>query len=183
MATAPNEDSDLLIPDDIVAYYVGAEPGVYDALGSRTFFLIRALAQRLNDVSSSWLEPFGLTSLSFNVLAFLRARPAGAFSLSSISKSLHTRPATVTSLIDTLERDGLVARVAHRSDRRTTLAVLTPQGAKLIERASLAHHAHINATLEGIGTREREMLMRLLLRANDGLMREKSRLKEERQAS
>ena len=137
----------------------------------------------MTDVSSAWLEPFGLTGLAFNVLAFLRAAEDRAMSLSAISRSLHTRPATITSLIDSLERNGWVERNAHPRDRRTTLAKLTPKGATLVERASREHHRQISLLMGDIGEPARETLIRLLLDVNAGVSRVKAERKAERRAS
>jgi DNA-binding MarR family transcriptional regulator len=166
-------ESDLLIPGEVVRHFERAERGLYDARAARAFFLVKALAQRMNDVASTWLQPFGLTPSTFNVLSFLRAAPKRSMSLSSISRSLHTRPATVTSLIDGLERDGLIVRRAHVTDRRTTMATLTAAGARLIDRAAREHHRHVNAVLSEVRTPERDALIDTLLRIADGLAREK----------
>ena len=168
--------AELLIPDDVVAYYEREEGSSYDAAAARTLFLVRALAQRINDVSAIWLAPFGLTPLSFQVIARLQATPNSALSLSVISRSIHTRATTVTSLVDALERDGLVRRIEHATDRRATLASLTPKGRKLSARATRSQHRHIAGILKTVNLREREMLIAVLLEIGDALCREKARL-------
>jgi DNA-binding MarR family transcriptional regulator len=183
MSSRGHEDSEILLPDPVVAHYARTQPDIFEPTAAQTFFIVRATAQRMNDVSLSWLEPLGLTPLSFNVLSFLRAAHDGAMSLSAISRSLHTRPATITSLIDSLERDGWVTRAAHPRDRRTTLATLTPQGAAIVERASREQHRRIASVLSDVEPAERQQLVALMLRVNEGLMREKSALKVARRAS
>jgi DNA-binding MarR family transcriptional regulator len=42
-------------------------------------------------------------------------------------------PTSVTSTVDTLQRLGYVRRVAHPTDRRATLARITPKGRRAIE--------------------------------------------------
>jgi DNA-binding MarR family transcriptional regulator len=59
------------------------------------------------------------------LLSFTRA---GELPLGKISARLQVHAASVTNAIDRLERDGLVARVPHPIDGRTTLAHLTPKG-------------------------------------------------------
>src|SRR5665213_1111264 len=170
-------EPELLIPAEVVRHYERAERGIYDARAARTFFLVKALAQRMNDVASTWLEPYELTPSSFNVLSFLRAAPRRSMSLSSISRSLHTRPATITSVIDGLERSGLIARSAHATDRRMTLATLTAKGARLIDGAAREHHSHVSASMHGISAAERDTLIETLLRIAGGLAREKASLR------
>ena len=43
-------------------------------------------------------------------------------------KGLDLSPRTVTSLADVLERDGLIRRMPHATDRRAVLARITPEG-------------------------------------------------------
>ena len=56
--------------------------------------------------------------------------------LSWISKTLRIPEGTVTNIIDRLEDEGLVRRVPHPSDARTTLAVITPRGEKVATEAT-----------------------------------------------
>jgi DNA-binding MarR family transcriptional regulator len=170
--------SDLILPDHVVAYYEDVEAETYDAEATQLLFLVRALAQRLNDVASTWLEPFGLTPLSFQVLARLQAEPKGALALSAIARGLHTRAATMTSLIDALERAGLIKRAAHATDRRATLAMLTAKGAKLIAKASRSQHHHYTLMMGDIAKRDRRITQKTLLAISAGLMREKERLRD-----
>jgi len=74
------------------------------------------------------LEPFGLTFSRFEVLMLLSFSGAGELPLGKISVRLQVHAASVTNAIDRLERDGLVKRVPHPTDGRTTLAKLTPKG-------------------------------------------------------
>ena len=168
---------DLILPDHVVAYYEEHEAATYDADATQLLFLIRALGQRLNDVASGWLEPFGLTPLSFQVLARLQAEPKRALALSAIARGLHTRAATMTSLIDALEREGLLKRTAHATDRRATLAMLTAKGAKLVAKASRSQHEHYAVMMTEIPKRDRQTVRRTLLAISAGLMREKERLR------
>ena len=84
------------------------------------------------------LAPFGLTFARFEVLMLLRFARAGKLPLGKVGQRLQVHPASVTNAIDRLERDGLVARQAHPTDRRTTLATLTPAGRRKSLRAAEA---------------------------------------------
>src|SRR2546421_988932 len=61
----------------------------------------------------------------------------------------------VTQLVDRLEADGYVARVADPDDRRTVRATVTPAGRAAYERASvlLAEHEREIDTYLGLGRR------------------------------
>ena len=79
---------------------------------------------RVNDV----LAPFGLTFSRFEALALLYMTKSGSLPLGKIGDRLQVHPTSVTNTIDRLEKDGFVERVSHPTDRRTTLASLTPSG-------------------------------------------------------
>jgi DNA-binding MarR family transcriptional regulator len=84
------------------------------------------------------LEPLGLTFSRFEALALLFFTRRGSLPLGKIGERLQVHPTSVTNTIDRLEADGLVARVPHPHDRRTTLAEITPSGRALAERAARA---------------------------------------------
>ncbi len=69
----------------------------------------------------------GLTYASFNVLRILRGHPEG-HPRRVISQRLVARNADVTRLVDGLVSQGLVRRSRSRSDRRLSLATITPKG-------------------------------------------------------
>lgn len=84
------------------------------------------------------LEPFGLVFSRFEALALLSFTRTGALPMARIGERLQVHPTSVTNTIDRLEADGLVARVPHPTDRRTTLAELTDRGRALAVEAAAA---------------------------------------------
>ncbi len=92
---------------------------------------------RLNEA----LAPHGLTFARYEALMLLYFSQAGALPLGKIGARLQVHPASVTNLIDGLERDGLVERVPHPSDRRTTLATITDTGRERAQSATDELHA------------------------------------------
>lgn len=93
------------------------------------------------------LRPLGLTFARYEVLMLLRFSSRGQLPLSVIGSRLQVHPTSVTSAIDRLERDGLVAREPHPTDRRTTLARLTPAGRRLAGRATDRLNADVFTSL------------------------------------
>jgi DNA-binding MarR family transcriptional regulator len=79
---------------------------------------------RINTV----LGPLGLNFSRFEALALLSFSRSGALPLGKMGERLQVHPTSVTNTIDQLQRDGLVERVAHPTDGRTTLASLTDLG-------------------------------------------------------
>lgn len=126
----------------------------------------------------SYLSPFidaglrqqRLTAAQFNALLVLRAAGDDGLLMSEIGKRLVVTRSNVTGLVDRLERQGLVARCAHR-DRRATVVRLTDSGAKALKR-TLPQHARMLAELTGcLGVRDKQTLIRLLTKLRRELRR------------
>ncbi|WP_245299319.1 MarR family winged helix-turn-helix transcriptional regulator [Sinorhizobium sp. GL28] len=81
----------------------------------------------------------------------------------------------MTARIDRLERDGLVVRRSHPTDRRGTLVALTPKGISLIDAMLAKHVENERFALAGLTMTEQQQLnalsIKLLadLKAQDGL--------------
>lgn len=84
------------------------------------------------------LAPFALTFARYEVLALLRLSRAGSLPLGKIGVRLMVHPASVTNAVDRLAAAGLVARQPHPTDRRATLAAITPAGRSTAEAATTA---------------------------------------------
>lgn len=92
------------------------------------------LLGRINAV----LSPLGLNFSRFEALALLAFTREGQLPLGKIGERLQVHPTSVTNTIDRLERDGLVERVSHPTDGRTTLARITAAGRLVADDAQTA---------------------------------------------
>jgi DNA-binding MarR family transcriptional regulator len=81
---------------------------------------------------------------------------------SEISAALLVASGTLTSRLDRLERKGLIRRVPHPSDRRSTEVELTDVGLRGVDAAVTRHVANEQAMLAGLSERESAQLDRLL---------------------
>jgi DNA-binding MarR family transcriptional regulator len=112
------------------------EWGAVDAMSAATS-ITRAhqiILGRINAV----LAPHGLNFSRFEALALLAFSRNGALPLGKMGDRLQVHPTSVTNTIDRLERDGMVERVAHPTDGRTTLASLTDVGRRVVGDAQSA---------------------------------------------
>ncbi len=89
------------------------------------------------------LRPWGLTFARYEVLVLLSFTRRGALPLSKVGARLQVHPTSVTNAVDRLEAHGLVRRVPHPTDRRTTLAEILPDGRKV----ALDATASVNAAV------------------------------------
>lgn len=70
--------------------------------------------------------------------------------------------ATITGLVDTLERAGLVTRTPHPEDRRMMSVGLTKRGEKLLARIMPEHFRRMAWLMEPLSENERRVFVRLL---------------------
>lgn len=98
--------------------------------------LVRAL-QLVTERIESVLRPLDLTFARYEVLQLLSFSSAGRMPMTRLGSLLQVHPASVTSAVDRLERQGFVRREPGPADRRVKLAVLTDDGRAAAERATL----------------------------------------------
>ena len=139
------------------------------ASGNAVFTAILRSQQMLMHQVNEVMKEHGLTFARYEVLAWLAAEPRSALALSWISEVLRIPPATVTNLIDRLVADGLVRRVPHESDARTTLAEITDHGRAVEQKATEELNEGVYRPL-ALSDRDRERLIDLLgdLRSRGG---------------
>ena len=102
----------------------GPEPVSAMAAVTSIFRVEQIVLGRLNAL----LAPSGLTFARYEALMLLHFTRTGALPLGKMGARLQVHPTSVTNLVDKLEAAGLVRRARHDSDRRTTLAEITPHG-------------------------------------------------------
>lgn len=82
------------------------------------------------------LRPHGLTLARFEVLRLLAFTGAGRLPMTRLGSLLQVHPASVTSAVDRLEKQGYAARHRDGRDRRVVLAELTELGRSTVEAAT-----------------------------------------------
>jgi len=93
------------------------------------FELIDHTAKNLRRIQRQTVSDAGLTPAQYGVLHLLWEQDRRPFK--DFAEALLCSRATITGIIDTLERKGLVARVPNPTDRRSFLAALTDTGRDL----------------------------------------------------
>jgi DNA-binding MarR family transcriptional regulator len=72
-------------------------------------------------------------------------------STGELAELMHIRPATLTGLADRLESKDLIKRWPDATDRRVVRVSLTPAGVALLDEASAAGRAFLDAVFERMG--------------------------------
>jgi len=81
----------------------------------------------------------GINEGDYGVLVNLSEAPGERLRMCDLAAQLHLSPSGITRRLDGMVKQGLVAREPSTDDRRVMLAVLTPDGKALLERAAPDH--------------------------------------------
>jgi len=107
------------------------------------------------------LSEYGLTVPQFLVLAHI-SRSEEACSMSALADQMRQSSATMTGIVDRLERMNLVTRTRAPNDRRLVLIQLTERGEEVLQRARQRRQAYLGQTLLKMTPGDRQELIRLL---------------------
>jgi DNA-binding MarR family transcriptional regulator len=122
------------------------------------------LVKRIVDL----VQPFDLTPSSGLVLGIL-ADAEAPLPPNQIAERLIISRASVTSLLDSLERRGYVQRLPHSTDRRMLLIQLTPKGRQIAHEFRLVVHQNEKVWLATLSEDEQDHLISVLRRLQDAL--------------
>jgi DNA-binding MarR family transcriptional regulator len=118
---------------------------------------------------ASLLQPFGLSPASGLVLSLV-ADAESPLPPNKIAERLIISRATVTGLIDTLERRGYVQRQLHQTDRRMLLVEATAAGRQVANTFRPIVHQQQKVWLECLSEEAQQGLIDLLQQVQTNLM-------------
>lgn len=110
--------------------------------------LVRAHAVTTRDLAVQLQEEHGLTVNDYEALYLLSQAEGERMRRIDLAQRLVLTPSGVTRLLEGLERDGLVERIACSEDLRVSYAALTDAGRAKLMAASCGHVASVRAVLE-----------------------------------
>ncbi|MCP4606220.1 MAG: MarR family transcriptional regulator [Proteobacteria bacterium] len=93
------------------------------------FQLIDLVAKKLKQVQRQTIKETNLTPTQYFILTLLWEKDERPFK--ELASACYCSRATITGIIDTLEKNGMVTRVPNPGDRRSLLAKLTENGRAL----------------------------------------------------
>ena len=112
---------------------------------------------------------FVTTLPRFDLMAQLERYPGG-LKMNALSRLLMVTGGNVTAIVDQLEREGLVERLAEPSDRRAFRIRLTRAGERSFAEMARAHEQWVIELLAGLTRREHEELLGLLAKLKASAM-------------
>ncbi|MBF6510960.1 MarR family transcriptional regulator [Nocardia farcinica] len=121
--------------------------------------LISELAHTIEDHVRHCVADSDLTASQAIALREL----AEPLSMRELAARMHCATSNVTFLIDRLEKQGLVTRRPHPTDRRAKEIALTEEGAR--QRTQIIERFSVNTPLSGLSADEQQTLHRLLQQA------------------
>ena len=85
--------------------------------------------------AGAFLSPYKLSPAKFNILLMVQhAGKSKGIPQNEISKLLLVTTSNITHMIDKLEKDGYVERLAQKGDRRINLVRITKDGTELLDK-------------------------------------------------
>jgi DNA-binding MarR family transcriptional regulator len=109
-----------------------------EEVGSQIAALVSRVARR-----------HGLTHAALNALAVIEGA-GGPIPTGELSARMHVTTGTMTSVLDTLERNGHILRLADPDDRRRVLVELTPHAQAVLDRVLPAVQQAVTAAAGGL---------------------------------
>jgi DNA-binding MarR family transcriptional regulator len=109
--------------------------------------MLTLYARIMRDLDGSLLASHHISVREFDVLITLFNAPDRRLRMTELAQRVMLSPSGLTRLAERLERAGLVAREADRSDARSFHTVLTDPGAQRLDEARTTHNAVIRAHL------------------------------------
>ncbi|MFN3937752.1 MAG: MarR family winged helix-turn-helix transcriptional regulator [Gemmobacter sp.] len=97
----------------------------------------------------------------FDVMAALWRRREGV-TMTDLSRMLLVSNGNATTIVDRLEKDGLVRRTPSATDRRTVHVALTPEGLAAFEGMAGGHEAEVNAMFGALDEADLDRLTEIL---------------------
>src|ERR1035441_1754670 len=147
----------IRVPDDFELEFPGASRSAAEVAAN----LVRTSNAFVAEIDRWPRERARLSASAFQTLAILEGadEPLAAH---VIADQLLVTSASMTSLLDTLERRGLVERHPHPDDRRKILVHLTDEARGVVDQMLPVIHAVITEALGDPAEPERERLIAVL---------------------
>jgi DNA-binding MarR family transcriptional regulator len=121
--------------------------------------LVNGLAQQIADHVRERAATLGLTAAQATALREL----SGPMTMRDLAERMSCEPSNATFVVDKLEKNGLIERRPHATDRRAKQLVLTPEGHAL--REQLLELLSQHSPLAGLTPQQQRSLQDLLEQA------------------
>lgn len=111
---------------------------------------------------AAFLARHGLNQARLVVLMLLDSAETGSLRSSELADQSSVSRATITGLLDTMEKSGLILRTPDPDDRRASRISITSRGKSLLQKVRPELFQWTAQCLSGLSARERKQLVTLL---------------------
>ena len=122
---------------------------------------LRRIMRSMDIASRRLISEHGLTTPQLICLQNLQEH--GPLTTGSLAQAVSLSPATVTGILDRMERRGLVTRERRPEDKRRVLIAITAAGQVAADAAPSYLAQHLNQTLERLPADDRMEIQRAIL--------------------
>ena len=128
-------------------------------------------ASMMKKRADDFFNQFGLTDVQFNLMELLhyQSGKVGGLSQAQLSDMMLVNRANITSLIDRMEKAGLVARTAHSNDRRFNIIKPSAKGEKLFTKVESSYIEQVHKSMSSLNESELKKLMTMLEKVRETL--------------
>lgn len=132
-----------------------------DLLPREVLVTIIHTATCIKKEADKFLGGFDLTSVQFNVLMLLRHQCGsdGGLNQVRLSEMMLVNRANITTLIDRMEKGGLVKRTGKPNDRRHNIVQLTDKGSQFLDKVEPLYRAEIKNRLAAFSESKQKQLI------------------------
>lgn len=143
-------------------------PGI-DPRGVEAFLVLMRVASDTLAGVEAWLAQHGMSQGKFTLLMILNRDPKVGMLPSELAERSGVTRATITGLLDGLERENLVRRENHAHDRRKAVVRLTPEGTALLDKIVSSYYERLADLMSELAEPEKRDLIELLVKINHKL--------------
>ncbi|MCP3104464.1 MarR family transcriptional regulator [Myxococcus sp. K15C18031901] len=144
-----------------------------DATAIESCVALLRLSNELAGAYEARMSRHGLSSGRFTVLirlfSSLESEGDQGLTPAELAENSCVSRATMTGLLDTLEKDGLISRQDHPEDRRMYTVHLTPKAQRLLEDLLPEHFSRVATLMSDLDETERTTLRELLTKVSGRL--------------
>lgn len=142
---------------------LGLKQGFIDA-AHEALLNIYFTASIMKKRADAFFNQFGLTDVQFNLIELLHYQSGkeGGLSQAQISDMMLVNRANITTLVDRMEKAGLVTRTPHSNDRRFNIIKLTNKGEKMFTKVEPHYKEQVHKVMSSLDAGELKKLMAML---------------------
>ena len=140
-----------------------------DPVAVEAFLILLRVASDALSAMETYLSRHGISQGRFMVLAVLNRDPELAICPSDLAEKCGVTRATMTGLLDGLQRDKLIKRTDHEVDRRRTHIKLTPEGILFLDSIMPDYYKRVAKLMGNLSEPDKQTLEDMLARINAGI--------------